>query len=40
MVLLGLVLGILFAVLVAMQGCGQHHPRKRPAPAPAVIYAP
>jgi hypothetical protein len=40
MVLLGLVLGVLFAVLVAVQGCGQHHPRKRTVPASTVIYAP
>jgi hypothetical protein len=29
MVLLGLVLGIVVAVLVAVQGCGENHPKRR-----------
>ena len=29
MVLLGLVLGVAFAVLVAVQGCGENHPKRR-----------
>jgi hypothetical protein len=37
MVLLGLVLGVIVAVIVAAEGCGQHHPRKqRPATASAL----
>jgi hypothetical protein len=41
MVLVGLVLGVVVAVVVAVQGCGQHHPRKRaPVPASAVTYWP
>jgi hypothetical protein len=41
MVLLGLVMGVVVAVLFAAQGCGQHHPRKRtPAPVSAVTYWP
>jgi hypothetical protein len=40
MVLLGLVLGVVVAVLVAAQGCGQHHPRKRAVHVSAVFYAP
>src|SRR3954453_8699082 len=44
MVLLGLVRGVLFAVIVASQGCGQNHPRKRTfhgsAPPRRVAAAP
>jgi hypothetical protein len=40
MVLLGLVLGVVVAVLFAVQGCGEHHPRKRSAPVSTAIYAP
>src|SRR4051794_1840463 len=48
MVLLGLVLGVIVAVLVASQGCGENHPRKRtfhgssspPPAAPASASAP
>jgi hypothetical protein len=29
MVLLGLVLGVVVAVIVAAQGCGENHPNKR-----------
>ena len=41
MVMLGLVLGVVIAVAVAAQGCGQHHPRKRvsaPPPSGAPLY--
>jgi hypothetical protein len=40
MVLVGLVLGVVIAVLVAVQGCGQHHPRKPPVRVSALTYAP
>jgi hypothetical protein len=40
MVLLGLVMGVVIAVLVAVQGCGEHHPRKRNAPVSTATYAP
>jgi hypothetical protein len=41
MVLVGLVLGVVIAVVVAAQGCGQHHPRKPAAPpVSAVTYWP
>jgi hypothetical protein len=41
MVLVGLVLGVVIAVVVAVQGCGQHHPRKRAAPpVSALTYWP
>jgi hypothetical protein len=29
MVLLGLVLGVVIAVIVAAQGCGENHPKRR-----------
>ena len=29
MVVLGLILGVVVAVVVAAQGCGEHHPNKR-----------
>jgi hypothetical protein len=29
MVLLGLVLGVVVAVIVAAQGCGENHPKRR-----------
>jgi hypothetical protein len=29
MVILGLILGVLFAVVVASQGCGENHPRRK-----------
>jgi hypothetical protein len=29
MVILGLVLGVLVAVIVASQGCGENHPKRR-----------
>jgi hypothetical protein len=31
MVLVGLVIGIVVAVLVAVEGCGRHHPDRRSA---------
>jgi hypothetical protein len=37
MVLVGLLLGVVIAVVVAVQGCGQHHPRKRAAPPVSVV---
>src|SRR5437763_10513055 len=44
MVLLGLVIGVFVAVIVASQGCGTNHPRKRTfhgsAPPPPVALAP
>ena len=45
MVLLGLVLGVFVAVIVAAQGCGQNHPRRRtfhgsgPGGTPAAVAA-
>jgi hypothetical protein len=37
MVLLGLVLGVVVAVLVAAQGCGENHPRKRAPGQPQAL---
>jgi hypothetical protein len=36
MVLVGLVVGVVVAVLVAAHGCGEHHPRKRNPPVSAL----
>jgi hypothetical protein len=35
MVIVGLILGVLVAVVVAVQGCGTHHPDKRNVPRAA-----
>jgi hypothetical protein len=32
MVIIGLVLGVVVAVIVAAQGCGENHPNRRNAP--------
>jgi hypothetical protein len=39
MVLLGLVLGVVVAVLVAAHGCGENHPRKRQLGQPQAVAA-
>ena len=43
MVLLGLVLGVVVAVVVAAQGCGSNHPDRKPfasGPAVSAVRAP
>jgi hypothetical protein len=37
MVLVGLVLGVVVAVIVASQGCGEHHPRKKNVPVSTAV---
>jgi hypothetical protein len=35
MVIVGLIVGVVFAIVVAVQGCGTHHPDKRNIPRSA-----
>lgn len=39
MVLLGLVLGVVIAVVVAAQGCGSNHPDRKPFASATVAGA-